>query len=124
MSYSDTNFKEVMTMLNFDRFSNKKYPSFDEYISNKLITEVFSAEFPIELAESIVDKIRHESGYILNQKTFFLELQSVLAGKIRKTFYYDDSYAIDTAVNMIISRMGEEHLYVIFQYVLSVIARY
>lgn len=108
---------------NFDRFSKNKYPSFDKYVSDKLISDIFQ-ELPIDLSDRIIKKLRSESDYILTQNQFFTEIRDLLTEKVKKTFYFDDPYSVETMIGMILTKIGDEHLYVMFQYVIALLGHH
>lgn len=106
---------------NSDRFNTDKYPQFQKYVDDQIVT-IFTNDIPQNLAKKIIYKISNEPDYVFSEKAFLLILKDHIEEEVKSKFFFDSQDAVDHTVLNVFSRIGPDQSYVLFQFVLAYIS--
>jgi hypothetical protein len=108
-------------MLNPDRFQNDRYPQFQKDLEEKILTAI-TVNLPENIAKIILRKIENDSSFVFNEKEFFKIFQQYISDKLKKIVYTDSPDILEEMSLNIVTKIGAEQTYVIFQFVLAFIS--
>ena len=106
---------------NSKRLDTKRYPEFQKQLITTIGEKIFQS-LPENIAKVVLKKIDKEPNFEFNQEAFLHIYQDYIISKVKEILYFDDELVAENIGIAIITHLGAEQSFILFQFVMAYIS--